>query len=232
MKTCAKCEKILYLSEFHKNSRSKDGHVAYCKSCMKEYAKKRRPARKRRGEKFISKTHKECVSCKKILPNSDFTHVSYCKKCMTERTLNYRGGRKLKVLKITETHKQCRICEELKPFSEYAGRDRRSRRKESYCKECKKAYGTERVLKKYGMTISDFIELETAQGGVCKICKQPEKDGKRLAVDHDHSCCSGVNSCGRCIRGLLCSHCNRTLGMAKDSPQILRIMAEYLESYK
>lgn len=27
-------------------------------------------------------------------------------------------------------------------------------------------------------------------------------------VDHDHKCCSGDKSCGKCVRGILCPGCN------------------------
>lgn len=38
-KICPKCEEEKPLSEFHKNSSSKDGRGGYCKSCMAEYNK-------------------------------------------------------------------------------------------------------------------------------------------------------------------------------------------------
>ena len=40
MKTCVKCKKKKSLSEFHKNSRSKDGLHSYCKDCNKKAAAK------------------------------------------------------------------------------------------------------------------------------------------------------------------------------------------------
>jgi hypothetical protein len=40
MKQCNKCKQELSFSEFHKNSRKKDGYQDYCKSCKKEYDKK------------------------------------------------------------------------------------------------------------------------------------------------------------------------------------------------
>src|SRR4029077_2130187 len=36
--------------------------------------------------------------------------------------------------------------------------------------------------------------------------------GALLAVDHDHNCCPGAHSCGKCIRGILCGTCNSALG--------------------
>lgn len=66
----------------------------------------------------------------------------------------------------------------------------------------------------YGVTLERYREMLVAQGGCCKICRK-EGRGKRvrLCVDHDHRCCPGKKSCGKCIRGLLCNECN--IGIAK-----------------
>lgn len=62
----------------------------------------------------------------------------------------------------------------------------------------------------------------TAQDGVCGFCGKPEttvQNGKivALAVDHDHSCCPGKQSCGRCVRGLLCHLCNLAIGKTEET---------------
>jgi hypothetical protein len=52
-----------------------------------------------------------------------------------------------------------------------------------------------------------------------------------LAVDHDHTCCSGEITCGKCVRGLLCVRCNTVLGLLRDDPEILRAAIAYLEKF-
>lgn len=83
------------------------------------------------------------------------------------------------------------------------------------------------LKKMYGITLGDYEKLLDKQKGLCAICKQPErsvdKDGgpRRMPVDHCHQT-------GK-IRGLLCTSCNRALGLFKDSPQNLKNAIEYLE---
>lgn len=88
---------------------------------------------------------------------------------------------------------------------------------------------------RFNMTVEVYARIFLEQGGLCKICKNPETHtlkGKvvRLAVDHNHACCPEKGrSCGKCIRGLLCHACNTSLGGFKDDPTLLRAAADYLE---
>jgi hypothetical protein len=70
----------------------------------------------------------------------------------------------------------------------------------------------------YKMTAEGYERLLLRQGGHCALCSTKCTTGHsgkkiRLHVDHDHSCCSGNKSCGKCIRGLLCGGCNALVGM-------------------
>ena len=68
--------------------------------------------------------------------------------------------------------------------------------------------------KAYGITVEDHAAMLEAQGGGCAICgTTPEENGRALAIDHDHACCpEQLRSCGKCVRGLLCSACNIAVG--------------------
>lgn len=67
-----------------------------------------------------------------------------------------------------------------------------------------------KLWKKYKITPERYQEILDAQGGACAVCGL---ESERLDVDHDHSCCEGPNSCGECVRGLLCRRCNLRVGM-------------------
>ncbi len=83
-----------------------------------------------------------------------------------------------------------------------------------------------RLAAMYGLTSKDFEEILRKQGGGCAICKT--KGADRWAVDHNHECCSGIATCGKCVRGILCFPCNQALGLFKDSQQTVANALAYL----
>jgi hypothetical protein len=93
----------------------------------------------------------------------------------------------------------------------------------------RKASHERRVQDVYGLPEGAYDRLYAAQGGKCANPRCTARGlRKRLAVDHDHSCCNGPTSCGRCVRGLLCSNCNDMLGTARDDPQYFVGLIAYL----
>jgi hypothetical protein len=87
----------------------------------------------------------------------------------------------------------------------------------------------------YGITVEGFNEILRVQRGRCAntACGVllDKTDHQRLPhVDHDHSCCPGKRSCGKCIRGVICAKCNQAAGLAGDVPAVLRGLADYLEA--
>jgi hypothetical protein len=79
-------------------------------------------------------------------------------------------------------------------------------------------------LKTYGLMPEDYESLLELQGGRCGICGTTEtgREGQKyFDIDHCHST-------GK-VRGLLCSRCNRGIGLLGDNPETLREAARYLE---
>lgn len=78
-------------------------------------------------------------------------------------------------------------------------------------------------LSKYGIVISTYEAMATAQDHECAICRTPEaQTGERLLLDHDHVT-------GK-VRGLLCRNCNTGLARFKDSTMILQNAFAYMQN--
>lgn len=97
-----------------------------------------------------------------------------------------------------------------------------------------KRYTKQSYLKHhYKITIENKNTMREKQNYCCASCKRSEQEfGYELRIDHDHRCCPGKATCGKCIRGLLCDECNLTIGNAKDNPTLLHQAADYLERWK
>lgn len=142
--------------------------------------------------------------------------------------------------------KTCYSCKEEKGLVEFNNRTGSKDGKQSQCKACtgirlkeyRQGAGKDRnreykLMTKYGLTQEQYNNLLITQGGGCAICGMtPERNGKALAVDHDHSCCPGTKTCGKCVRGLLCSGHNAMLGLANDNTETLRLAIDYINHHK
>lgn len=50
-------------------------------------------------------------------------------------------------------------------------------------------------------------------------------------VDHDHACCPRSNSCGKCVRGILCRECNKLLPDRPNITGILTAAINYIQRW-
>jgi hypothetical protein len=97
-----------------------------------------------------------------------------------------------------------------------------------YAKDlCHAHYIKQRKWRAAGVDATRYQEMLREQGGVCAICAQPERapdkasgKTKDLAIDHDHV--TGA------IRALLCSNCNRGLGLFNDDDALLAKAQSYV----
>lgn len=100
------------------------------------------------------------------------------------------------------------------------GKARRLRRAQQGLRDCSKA--------QHGMTDEEFVTFMNE--AECAVCGSPDPQGAGWHVDHDHSCCPGRFSCGKCIRGILCGKCNMGIGLLGDTVAGLKAALEYMEA--
>lgn len=117
------------------------------------------------------------------------------------------------------------VNKENKNSDNMANHVKNSKRDASYCRKM--------CLKKYGLSIDEYIKLGELQNWLCGICGHPEtavRGGKviALAVDHDHD--KKLGDIGF-IRGLLCRECNLGIGRIKTSTNLLAA-SRYLQKYE
>jgi hypothetical protein len=102
-------------------------------------------------------------------------------------------------------------------------RDRYRKRPEHYQEILRRS----RIRTKYGIEVEDVERMLDAQRWQCAICEKKvvrrgfnRKLGNVACVDHNHET--------KKIRGILCSYCNRALGLFGDSAERLDVAARYL----
>lgn len=166
-----------------------------------------------------------------------------CRVCFAERTaedLAKRLSENLqKKLYSNGAVKECGKCGERKPTEDFPKGP--SGKLRSQCKQCtaeymRKYYSDEtkkqkhqllvkkNIYQKYNLTGEEASALKGRYNGKCWICLTAEG----TCFDHDHACCPGEGSCGKCVRAWLCYACNFGLGLIHDDPNIADRGLEYL----
>ena len=118
--------------------------------------------------------------------------------------------------------KCCRHCGESKVAGEFNKNSSATDGLQSWCRDCFKQYNRsfergprppDRHLRdRYGISLVERDERLAEQEGRCAICGSEFPNGPNWHIDHDHNCCPGRRTCGRCVRGVLCAPCNQNLG--------------------
>lgn len=81
------------------------------------------------------------------------------------------------------------------------------------------------LMRKFGISEEQYNKMLEQQNYSCAICGSKESGDKRtsrLSVDHCHTTSH--------VRGLLCSACNKGIGLMRDSPDILQSAIKYLQN--
>lgn len=126
-------------------------------------------------------------------------------------------------LRDEQGRKHCAKCDTWKPISDFSTNRITSDGLQSVCRRCR----NDRVFEQMYLSGS-YNSLLESQSGRCLGCDKPA-GVDRFNLDHDHSCCPVPPTCGSCTRGLLCSGCNKVLGVSQDNPETLLRLAAYLK---
>ncbi|WP_061164726.1 endonuclease VII domain-containing protein [Caballeronia temeraria] len=130
------------------------------------------------------------------------------------------------------------MCGVAKPREDFNKQSRAKDGLYTYCRPCSsartKAYKAkmrekgvlryQRMRQKYGVDAMQYQALTEQQQNKCAICEtgliHAGQTASSACVDHCHTT-------GK-VRGLLCYHCNRALGLFKDSQKSLQSAIDYL----
>src|SRR5437660_487377 len=159
-----------------------------------------------------------CCFCKQFLTSDKFTEFQVNKKFGTRCSECDRVRSRKWQLEHSDRHK-ARMCAYYKENAE-ALRDYQRKRRAAWTPAQRGEIDFKRGLKaRYGLSKEQYQCILDSQAGVCAICGRAP-NGRRLAVDHDHSCCPTRITCGKCIRGLLCEKCNALAGFLEQNRKL------------
>jgi hypothetical protein len=84
---------------------------------------------------------------------------------------------------------------------------------------------------KYRLTVEALAYMWLRQDRKCASCARPLTE-PIARVDHDHNCCPGEKTCGRCVRDIICDECNVAAGRMHDESRRAYGLARYLERWE
>jgi predicted Zn-ribbon and HTH transcriptional regulator len=133
---------------------------------------------------------------------------------------------------LPEGMKRCADCEEEKFLDEFRVASPSTVRSHPSITHSAKCSGCEYKNRRINIARRNFGEvgveltLLILDGAGCESCG---RNDLKMAIDHDHRCCPTIKTCGKCVRGILCSNCNTSAGLQGDSSSNLRALADYLD---
>lgn len=208
-KICTRCNLNKSIDYFNKKSDSKTGYASECKDCKKNY---------RKTCKFSACTRQ--VKKEKLCDR----HLEQMKSGVGLSPISL-GQRKIATIIRNEFgQKQCQYCERWLDLNCFTKQNHAPDKLAYKCKLC-------RNLERHNISYDRFIKIISYQDWSCAVCKTKLNENiNELCIDHDHSCCTKADSCGKCIRGILCRKCNMAEGLLKSDISIIENLLIYVKN--
>lgn len=213
MKKCSKCGLEKELNNFHNDKTRTDGKYVTCVDC---YNSSKRV-------KYLEK-HPEFAARKDRIDRTP-SGFKYCHKCDSYILLENFYKRKDSPDGLRTYCKRCILeSNEASPSS-----IEKKNKSDNFVRKTRTTY----LKTRHKLTTERYHEILLEQNGMCAICSISSSEyGKLFAIDHDHNCCPGKFTCGKCVRGLLCTKCNASIGALGDNSSGVLKALKYLQSYE
>lgn len=154
-------------------------------------------------------------------------HITQSRKGVALSPLIHKGASGVSLLRDENGRKRCTKCDLWLP-EEYFHRGSNSLDGlVSWCRDCQSEARKSRPAF-INTCRSHNVKVEWFQNAILDGCSLCGAKGRKLNIDHDHSCCASARSCGKCVRGLLCFKCNTALGHLGDSRESVERVLTYL----
>jgi hypothetical protein len=153
-----------------------------------------------------------------------------------------RKPKPIKIPKAIPTSLTCSSCKKTFPVNAFTKNPKnQTTGRNTTCKKCasnrvvayykqhpERRTPNKRIRTNYGrhkISKELYDEMLSKYSGNCWICQTTPA----TSIDHDHTCCPGSVSCGKCVRGLLCSRCNMAIEQLGDNLDGLMRAVVYLQ---
>lgn len=226
-RACIRCATSLPATEeffYLKNARAgrKSALMSVCKTCHKA-------SQRQRNTQVLDYADAEVRARFAILADDDGRDAKVCAKCSVQHPL----GEFIRSNVTGRLDSRCAPCRVVDNATLRAKPERRAKNKayqqRTYWAEPeahRERALSEMFRRKYGLTIPQIEARKSERDHRCDICRRECKgDGVgALCVDHDHD--TGA------VRGMLCTSCNRGLGLFHDDERSLAAAISYLLAHR
>lgn len=208
-KVCTKCQVHKPAQDFNRKSDSKTGLSSECKDCKKSY-------RKICEFSTCSRVVKKKKLCERHLEQVELG----CELSTVDS-----GQRKIPtIIRNKYGQKKCPYCERWLNIESFTKQNHAPDKLAYKCKLC-------RNLERHNLSYKRFMKIISRQDWSCAVCKTKLYENiNELCIDHNHLCCDKAESCGKCIRGILCRKCNMAEGLLKSDISIIENLLVYVRN--